>query len=115
MRKKLTEKEKIEIYTKAIEYIHCKDSFRIHHYNGFCYSLKNATCDVINKWYDIYEFSTLKFYSPEIAKHKPKDYAGKNGWYWWECDSQGTAKRIAILKEAIAELQAQILIKKETE
>jgi len=97
LNKKLTLKEKIAIFEKAIEIIPTSDY-------GFCYALKHAIINVCGLYVDLNYFPEFEKYFPEITKYRPTIY----GAYWWKVDSEGKQRRISILKDEILILEEKL-------
>ena len=112
-----TIKEKIKIYTKAIEIL---ENETARNYNGICHAISRSQKKLnmvvgiyttirwskkVRMWSfssDIEKGNYFEENFPELLEYKPSDkYVGG---YWWTNDSDGNLRRIKVLHEIIEKL-----------
>jgi len=121
IKRTLTTKEKISIYSEALRMMLMDIDNPLADLGGFCWYITNAVSAVIID--DLYPTFTIHLplkdnsamYYPELFKYEPKKlvrgFRGKNDEpkFWFNASrKQGMLKRVKILQDEIALLQAQL-------
>lgn len=96
---KLTPKNRLKIYEKALE------DFDIT-YQGLCLRLRESTEFYQDGIFDKRSYRKMHQCFPEIYQYKPKKMYYNQ--YWFDFDEKGINKRKTILKKAIKEVKSKI-------
>jgi len=100
----LSNETKIKIYKAALNIQKAElDEPELIFRGGLCNAISHGSRKV-GTWYELFEHYTLTSRFPEIMKHKPKHNKKP---YWFTKSDYGIKKRVKILEQAIAELEAQ--------
>jgi hypothetical protein len=105
--------KRLDVYLLALAEIKKDQKTHPDYFTGLCYYISRSAAKSGHVKSHSTGYDYMGKYYPEINKQRPKRFFGGD-YYWFPKSIEGQKTRIQVIETAIAQVQAQILIKKES-